>query len=228
MLQACLNGRRTREETPRVPLSAEELARDAAACVAAGAACLHVHPRDADGRETLDPDVIDAAAAAIRAAARVPVGVSTGAWMEEDPERRASLVGAWSEPDYASVNLSEPGAVAVMHALLYAGIEIEAGLYRVSHAETLAASGLGDRLERILIETSDLAEAAAIHEALDRHGLDAPRLQHGDDEGVWEALEDAVRRGLDTRIGLEDALVLPDGTPAGNEELVRAARALGA
>ena len=48
--------------------------------------------------------------------------------MEPEPERRASLVGAWSEPDYASVNLSEPGAVPVMHALLYAGIEIEAGL----------------------------------------------------------------------------------------------------
>ena len=31
-----------------------------------------------------------------------------------------------------------------------------------------------------------------------------------------------MRRGADTRIGLEDAL-LPDGTPAGNAALVRAA-----
>jgi uncharacterized protein (DUF849 family) len=228
MLQACLNGRRTRSEAADVPLTAEELARDAAACVEAGAACLHVHPRDADGLETLEPSVIDEAVAAIREAVRVPVGVSTGAWMEADPERRASLVGAWSEPDYASVNLSEPGAVPVMHALLYAGIEIEAGLYRVSHAETLAAAGLGDRLERILIETSDLDEAAEIHAALDRLGLSAPRLQHGNDDGVWEALSDAVRRGLDTRIGLEDALVDPSGAPVGNVGLVRAARALGA
>jgi uncharacterized protein (DUF849 family) len=135
-------------------------------------------------------------------------------------------VGAWSEPDYASVNLSEPGAVPVMHALLYAGIEIEAGLFHAGHAEALAGSGLADRLERVLIETSDLAEAAAIHELLDRHGIDAPRLQHGSGDGAWAALEDAARRGVDSRIGLEDALTLADGTPAGNAELVRAALAL--
>ena len=38
-----------------------------------------------------------------------------------------------------------------------------------------------------------------------------------------------MRRGLDTRIGLEDVLVLPDGSPAtDNAALVAAARALGA
>jgi uncharacterized protein (DUF849 family) len=74
MLQACLNGRTTREQAPLVPLTAEELARDALACVQAGAACVHMHPRGADGLETLDPEVIDSAAAAVRAAAGVPVG----------------------------------------------------------------------------------------------------------------------------------------------------------
>jgi uncharacterized protein (DUF849 family) len=38
-----------------------------------------------------------------------------------------------------------------------------------------------------------------------------------------------VRRGLDTRIGLEDTVDGPDGArAAGNEALVRAARRLGA
>jgi uncharacterized protein (DUF849 family) len=41
-------------------------------------------------------------------------------------------------------------------------------------------------------------------------------------------LLEASRRGLDTRIGLEDVLVLPDGSPAhDNLDLVRAARELG-
>ncbi len=42
-------------------------------------------------------------------------------------------------------------------------------------------------------------------------------------------LTDAVRRGLDTRVGLEDTLLGPDGgQTTGNEALVRAARELGA
>jgi uncharacterized protein (DUF849 family) len=42
-------------------------------------------------------------------------------------------------------------------------------------------------------------------------------------------LLEAVRRGLDSRIGLEDVLVLPDGSLAeDNLDLVRAARELGA
>jgi len=42
-------------------------------------------------------------------------------------------------------------------------------------------------------------------------------------------LTDAIRRGLDTRIGLEDTLYEPNGTrTTGNEALVRAARTLGA
>ena len=42
-------------------------------------------------------------------------------------------------------------------------------------------------------------------------------------------LRDAIRRGIDTRIGLEDTDAGPDGVrTAGNEALVRAARELGA
>jgi uncharacterized protein (DUF849 family) len=40
---------------------------------------------------------------------------------------------------------------------------------------------------------------------------------------------DAVRRGLDTRVGLEDTVLEPDGRPtAGNAALIGAARTLGA
>jgi uncharacterized protein (DUF849 family) len=37
-------------------------------------------------------------------------------------------------------------------------------------------------------------------------------------------IELAARRGYDTRVGLEDTLVLPDGSARGNAELVAAAR----
>ena len=81
LLQAALNGDLTRAGHPALPLSAEELARDAAACVAAGAGAMHLHPRDAEGRERLDAELVDAVVAGVRRACGVPVGVSTGAWI---------------------------------------------------------------------------------------------------------------------------------------------------
>ena len=120
-------------------------------------------------------------------------------------------------------------------ALLGAGVGIEAGVWSVEDAERLAASDLGGRVTRILVEPVDAAAADAIevvdgiHRALDRLGLDAPRLQHGDGEATWILVADAVRRGIDTRVGLEDTVHQPSGEPtAGNAALVRAAHELGA
>jgi len=95
VIQACLNGARRKGEHPALPLSAADLARDAAACVAAGARSLHVHPRDGDGAESLEPAVIEEAVAAIRSAARgTELTLSTGLWMTGgDPDARAAQIG---------------------------------------------------------------------------------------------------------------------------------------
>ena len=239
LIQAALNGARTKSDHPAVPLSLEELIRDAVACVAAGARAVHLHPRDAAGLETLEPAIVDEVVTRVREACGVPVGVTTGAWIEPDLARRLAQVRAWCAPDYASVNLSEPGAIEIMQALLEAEVGIEAGVWTVADAELLAASGLADRVTRILLETGEqqvgdnvaaaLALVEAIHGSLDRHRLTAPRLQHGDDTVAWPVLTGAIRRGLDTRIGLEDTLHDPNGEPtAGNAALVRTALSLNA
>ena len=235
LLQAALNGPFGKDLHPKLPVSVDELARDAAARVAAGAQAIHLHPRDADGAERLDAQVVDAVVAAVRDACGVPVGVSTGAWIEPDIGRRLELVAGWSAPDYASVNLSEEGAADTMRTLLDGGVGIEAGVWSVADAERLAATGLGDRVTRILVEPVDASAGDAvavvdeIHAALARLGVGAPRLQHGDGAATWVLLRDAIRRGIDTRIGLEDTVDGPDGARAeGNEALVRAARDLGA
>jgi uncharacterized protein (DUF849 family) len=49
LLKACLNGNRPPGAHPALPLTPPELAADTAASVAAGAAAVHVHPRDTDG-----------------------------------------------------------------------------------------------------------------------------------------------------------------------------------
>lgn len=237
LIQAALNGDRTRDEHARVPLTRDELARDAAACVMTGAGAIHLHPRDANGRETLDPSIVDDVVINARSACGVPVGVTTGEWIEPDLDRRLALVRAWRAPDYSSVNLSEPGSIEVIRALLDAGVGIEAGVWTVEDAELLLSSGLAGKVTRILVEPGEqqvgsdaergLTLVNEIHATLDRHDVTAPRLQHGDGAITWPLLIDAIRHGIDTRVGLEDTLRGPDGEiTVGNEALVCAAAGL--
>lgn len=235
LVQACLNGTRARGAHPALPLGAGDLAADAAAAAGAGARSFHVHPRDAAGAEALDAAAVDAAVGAIRAACpAVPVGVSTAAWIVPDLGARLAAIRSWrSAPHVASVNLSEDGRREVMAALRDAGIGIEAGVWSVADAAALAASGFADDVVRVLVEAEHgdpptaVATAAAVDRALDRLGVGAPRLHHGSGRATWAVLRRAVAAGHDIRVGLEDTLVLEDGTPtAGNAELVAAAVAL--
>lgn len=58
--------RKLKTDHPAVPLTADELGRCAAACAEAGAAMIHLHVRQGDGRHSLDPDLYRAAIAAVR------------------------------------------------------------------------------------------------------------------------------------------------------------------
>lgn len=232
LVKACLNGSRHRREHAAIPVSPDELARDARRAVGAGAAALHVHPRRPHGSETLDPDVCAAAIRRIRAACPgIPLGLSTGVWIEGDHARRLSRIAAWTLlPDFVSVNFSEPGALELCAALLSRQIGIEAGVWTVADARAIAESGLADRCVRVLIEPREenpeeaLATAAAIDAVLDEHGIRLSRVLHGEGSPTWAVLEGALERGHDIRIGFEDTLVLPDGSPAPhNGDLVAAA-----
>jgi 3-keto-5-aminohexanoate cleavage enzyme len=61
-------GRKTKADHPKLPITAEDLARTAAESVEAGAAMIHVHVRGPDGAHLLDADAYRAATAAICAA----------------------------------------------------------------------------------------------------------------------------------------------------------------
>ncbi|MGN6031533.1 MAG: 3-keto-5-aminohexanoate cleavage protein [Thermomicrobiales bacterium] len=234
LIQAALNGRTTRTDHPAAPMTVEDFVRDAGAVAAAGAGAIHLHPRDAAGRETVDPVTVDDLVSRMKAASGLPVGVTTGDWIEPDLELRLAAIRGWTAPDYASVNLSEHGATRVMDALLTAGVGIEAGLATVEDVTILVASGLAARITRILVEpfaaehdndvAAILATAHAIHAALDRARIAAPRLQHSDGPAAWPLLRDALAHGRETRIGLEDTLVTEDGKRAdGNASLVACA-----
>lgn len=212
-----------------MPVTDEALARDAALVVAAGAGAVHIHPRAADGRQSLVAQDQAAAISSIRE--RCPgvlVGVSTAISIESEVALRLRRVGEWTIlPDFASVNFEEPGAVELCQALLERGIGVEASVSSVEEVELLVNSGLAERCLRILLEPVEeeaaaaLASTEAVIQALDNASIQLPRLLHGFETTTWPLLEAALRYGYDTRVGLEDTLALPDGSPtSGNAELI--------
>jgi len=218
-----------------MPLTPAELAREAAAAVEAGADAFHVHPRNADGKEALDAATVGAAVTAIRAVApRNALGVSTGAWIEPEPNRRVAAILAWEVlPDFASVNFSEKGAEKVCEALLDHGIPIEAGLTSLADVDRFLRSGFVSQCLRLLFEPvqADLRSALELADKMDakliKDGVRTARLLHGLEGTAWPLLTASLERGFSIRIGLEDVLVLPDGTSArSNGELVRTAASL--
>jgi len=237
-LKVCLNGGRSRGDHPAVPLDPAELAASAAAAVDAGAEAVHLHPRGADGGESLLTADIAAAVSAVRQACPgTPAGVSTGLWITGgDPAARESAVAAWAgipvaaRPDFASVNLSEPGWERLCGVLASAGIAAEAGIGSVADVDRLAAAWEAVEWLRILVEISDVpaqkavAAAEEVLHGLDELGLTVPRLLHGEGAACWPLIAYAGTLGLPTRIGLEDTIVGPDGSAvSGNAELVRLA-----
>jgi len=232
-LQACLNGMRAPGDHEALPLTPEQLARDARAVAEAGATALHVHPRGPDGRESLEPEHCDAAVAALREAApELEISLSTGLWITDgDVERRLESVRGWSElPDCVSLNVAEDGWEALGALLAERGVSIEIGLWAAADPARFAASGLARRCRRALVEPQETAPAIAVATAgaidggLEREGIDLPQLHHGTDLTTWAVLDAAVRRGREIRIGLEDTYGLPDARRASsNAELVAAA-----
>ncbi len=239
LLQACLNGARRPDEHPGIPITAAALARDVVAVVEAGAGAVHLHVKDPSGSDTFGAAELTAVLAAVRRAAPgLPVGVTTGAWALPNVSARIAAVGGWpARPDFASVNWHEDGADEVAGVLLARGIGVEAGLWHAAGVDAWLASPHRDRCLRILLELPDGLDGAQTGEfadrllrrlrtgVADRSAACPPILLHGEGSSCWPALEVAARLGWDTRIGLEDTLDLPDGSPApGNAALVLAAR----
>ena len=233
-LQACLNGSRTTTDHLAVPTTPAALADDARRVLAAGAESLHVHSIDKAGVESLaHADVATTLNAIREACPGLEVGISTAAYIEPDLSRRLALMGAWTvQPDFVSVNLSEPGIEQVIDVLVRKKVGLEAGIWTAADARYLLTLRDMPWL-RLLLEPwdSDPEQANmkvdAIEDVLGDALSEVPRLIHGTDGAVWSLLERAMHGGHVSRIGLEDTLLLPTGEVApDNAALVRAAKAL--
>ncbi len=96
----------TREQTPYLPISAEEIAEDAAKCREAGAAMVHIHVRTPEGKPSQDTELFRAAIRAIRKKCDILVQVSTGGAVGMSVDERCGplkLTGA-DRPDMATLS----------------------------------------------------------------------------------------------------------------------------
>ena len=225
LIKVALNGGRA-----GAPATIDAIADDVAACAAAGATVFHVHARDRDGRESLLPRDVDPLVAEIRARSpQIALGLTTGAWILPDVASRLRAIAGWRHlPDFASVNFDEDGCEEVARLLVERGIGVEAGVLDVATTERFLAAGIP--VVRVLIEIQEQRVADGLR-AIDPivaalAGHPAPRLLHGHGAVTWDLFREAIRRGYDSRIGLEDVSTLPDVSPATNVELFGAATAL--
>lgn len=92
----------TRAMTPHLPITADELAAEAARCAQAGAAVVHLHVRRDDGTPTQDRALFQKAIDAIRARCDVIVQTSTGGAVGMSAEERAQPLDC--RPEMASLN----------------------------------------------------------------------------------------------------------------------------
>jgi 3-keto-5-aminohexanoate cleavage enzyme len=102
---AMVGAETTREQTPYLPITAEEIAEDAAKCREAGAAMVHLHVRTADGKPSQDAELFRAAIRAIRKRTDIIVQTSTGGAVGMGVDERCgplTLTGA-DRPDMATL-----------------------------------------------------------------------------------------------------------------------------
>ena len=245
MLMVAPNGaRKSKADHPALPLSAEELAAQAAACLDAGAAVLHLHVRDAHGGHSLDARLYHEAMRAIGAATRGRMIV----------QMTTEAVGRYSAKEQMrAVRAVVPAAVSLALRELVPNdadnrLGKARGFFRWLKVMTISP-------QFILYDPADVRRFLNLREkgiipfrkpfllmVLGRHAADGesapeeldPFLEAlGDAPAHWavcafgrreaEIAVHAARKGGHARIGFENNTRLPDGTQApDNAALVEA------
>jgi 3-keto-5-aminohexanoate cleavage enzyme len=100
---ACTGAETTKAQNPALPIAAEEIAQTAYEARQAGAAILHLHVRDAEGRPTQSPAVFKRAIELIRARTDIVIELTTGGAVGDTAEERLAPVTEL-EPEMASLD----------------------------------------------------------------------------------------------------------------------------
>lgn len=233
----------TRAQTPHLPITAAEIADEAARCREAGAAVIHLHVRDDDGSPTQSEARFREAIDAIRRKTDCIIQTSTGGAVGMSIDERAGPLAC--QPEMATLNCgtvnfgddvfvnTRPQIRDLAKRIRAAGSVPELECYEVGHVEEalrLRAEGaIGDPMHFQFV--MGITGAIAATEANVRYL--ASLLPEG---ATWAVAavgrhqrpmtELAMRLGAHARVGLEDNIYLDKGVLAeGSAPLVARAAA---
>lgn len=232
----------TREQTPYIPMTAEEIAEDAAKCREAGAAMVHIHVRTAEGKPSQDAQLFRAAIRAIRRKCDILIQVSTGGAVGMGVDERCgplTLTGD-DRPDMATlstgtVNFGDevfwnprPLVRDIASRIKAAGLTPEIECFdcgMIDEAKALAREGLIALPAHFDFVLGVGGALGATVEALDfmRSYIPAGSTWTAAAMGRHQLpfVELSAQRGGHSRVGLEDNIFLSKGVLAkGNWELV--------
>jgi uncharacterized protein (DUF849 family) len=233
-------GRKTKADHPLLPITPEELARSAAECREAGAAMIHVHVRDADGRHLLDATAYRAAIAAICEAVgdTLVVQITSESVGRYTPgEQMAAVIGTNPEAvslalrEFAPAPKDEPLLSEFLARLKRMRVWPQIILYTPEEAVRLAAMK-----KRGAIPFEDIAvlyvlgrftilRTAAPSDLIPFLAPDAPRFGHWTVCAFGRREASCVTAGAllggNPRVGFENNVILPNGARAAvNAQLV--------
>jgi 3-keto-5-aminohexanoate cleavage enzyme len=239
----------TKKMNPNLPVTAGEIAADVRRCHDAGAVLFHVHARDADQKPTLDINVYMENARRIKdLAPGVIVQLSTGARAGKDWEERAKPVRLL--PEMGSFTTGSNNLPGIVYENSPQFIEYLAKVYQETGVKPeIEVFETGMINNALFLEKKGFIQAPLHFDFV----LGAPGSMPGTIKNLQFLSESiprgstwtvagigkaeiplsaaAIAMGGHVRVGLEDNLYLPDGSPASNpllvEKIVRIAREVG-
>jgi 3-keto-5-aminohexanoate cleavage enzyme len=228
----------TKTDNPALPTTPEEIAAAAREAYDAGAAIVHVHLRDGDGRPTADLDVARRVVGLIGERCPALIQLSTGVGLHVEYEDRMKLVE--TRPRMATLNLcsmtfgasefrNPPDGVRRLAARMRElGVKAELEIYDSGHLEVALALLREDLLDEPLqfsfvlgVSGGMAALPMNVVTLVSRIPEDARWQVIGIGRANLPMTAIGLAMGGNARTGMEDTLLLRRGVPAsGNGELV--------
>ncbi|HEV2504019.1 MAG TPA: 3-keto-5-aminohexanoate cleavage protein [Mesorhizobium sp.] len=241
IMVASNGARRTKADHPNLPMTAEEIAANAAACFAAGAGAIHLHVRDADGRHVLDAGLYRQAIGLIEAMVpQMMIQVTTEAVGLYKPAEQMALVRDL-KPDAISAAVREfvadAGAEAAAANFYEWCAERDTAVQHILY-DVADVLRLADLIRRGIVpeaglsvlyvlgrysvgQESSASDLGPFLEAASSFPVQPDWMVCAFGRGETAALSAAMSAGGKVRVGFENSLWNADGsTAASNEERV--------
>jgi 3-keto-5-aminohexanoate cleavage enzyme len=243
---AIVGAETTREQNPNLPITAEEIGVEAAKCRENGAAIIHLHVREPDGRASQSRELFARAIEEIRKRSDVVIQTSTGGAVGMSAEERAQPVAL--KPEMATLNcgtlnfgddvFSNPFPVmrGLARLIRDAGVVPELELYEFGHLDNVLQLEKEGHLVRPFHVQFVLGVRGGMQPSDDRVRLLVKELPEGSSWGVagigrhqLPMVRLALQLGGNVRVGLEDNVYVRKGVLAqGSWELCQEARKIAA